>query len=572
MFNEDLLKLSVNPPEERFMENSLRPGDRLKHFVIKKLIGSGGMGDVYLAHDETLSRDVAIKTLKIDPELYMDNIDTVKRFLSEAKVLAQLQDPSITTIYYISKAEEKFPFIVMEYLEGLSLKECYETLPVEFNLALDVLIQVSKGLEIVHKKGIIHRDIKPANLFKTTSGYIKILDFGIAKWLDDPGGAETKTNQFVGSLIYTPPEVFKKSVSNEALDIYSLGITVMTIITGEQPFDGSTTYEVLDQIQNTQARFPLKVKNLLPQDFVDLIYQMVEKDPRDRPKSMQEVYQRASEIKLGRTAASKMSFNIQDDSDVVDINTNDLNERLYQKEKTRSQKRLKPTGTHTRSRAKSSSITKTHSIRPKKATNNNLRNIAAVVVFALLFGIAKKRMNQKEQHPSEKSPVVQTEKIEKIEEVENQENTPEPEEEVVEAVEPKVEEEPVVQSFPSVDNLDDAIVVSQDKRLVKLEVSLRALKNKVETGRSDGKDFYFLEKMHLPYIYDSMSKGSYAEAETRAAKAVGILKMLENKHSAPGNNDSERSPSNFRNMRNMRDRGESGGGQGFGRGRWRGRQ
>lgn len=541
------------------MENSLRPGDRLKHFVIKKLIGSGGMGDVYLAHDESLSRDVAIKTLKIDPELYGENMDTVRRFLSEAKVLAQLQDPSITTIYYISKAEEKFPFIVMEYLQGHSLKEYYETQPVDLELALEVLIQVSKGLQIVHQKGIIHRDIKPANLFKTENGYIKILDFGIAKWLDDPGRAETRTNQFVGSLMYTPPEVFKGSASNERLDIYSLGITLMTMIVGEQPFDGGTSYEVMDQIQNSQARFPNKIKAKLPGEFVDLIYQMVEKDPRDRPQSMQQVYERANQIKLGATNAKGLSFNIQDDSDVVDVETNELNEILYEKQKTQKRQRL--TATH--KTLKASKVRKAKEKKKSKA----LSPAAAALIFFLGIAFAaflNRSKLKKAAQVEPPKPAVEQQKVEEAAQYREEEvvqvGEPEmdsPEKKSNEDFELEVEPSGEEANIPQVSNLAEALKVAQDKRIPKLAISLRSISERVEKRRAEGKPLNMVEERFVPNIVQEMNKGDYAAAEERAIKALGVLKMFENKYGNGNNNGSygnrgrmpSRSRGNFKGRR-----------------------
>lgn len=504
------------------MGNSLKPGDRLKHFVIKKLIGSGGMGDVWLAHDESLSRDVAIKTLQIDPDEYMENFDNVKRFLSEAKVLAQLQDPSITTIFYISKLEEKFPFIVMEYLEGQSLKEYYLTNPVNLDLILDVLIQVSKGLEIAHRKGIIHRDIKPANLFKTESGYIKILDFGIAKWLDDPGGAKTNTNQFVGSLIYTPPEVFKSSGVSDKIDIYSLGITAMTMITGEQPFNGETTYNVLDQIQNVQARFPEPIKKKLPEKLVDLIYQMVEKDPRDRPESMQEVYQIANQIKSGTNSINVASFNIKDDSNVIDIDTSELNKALYAKEKTKSaNKKDLP-------RKKK---LKTKKVVRKKESGLKVSVVAACfVLIALIGGVAKFLKNQA------------------INEIEVTQKVYMPDEsQVDEAVEEQNKE--IETSSVNIKTIQEAINYANENNKYILKVSLEKIQDRINKGRQDGTSYEFAEKVQIPRILKAINENDFEEAQKLSTNANLVFKRMDKNYDESTNNADRSTSSDDRRNR-----------------------
>lgn len=315
------------------MKYSLKAGDRLKHFVIKKPIGHGGMGEVYLAHDESLSRDVAIKTLSVLPEEYADNFANIKRFLSEAKVLAQLSDPSFTTIYYVSTLDEQLPFIVMEYLEGSSLKDYYQSQRVTFSFALKVLQQVSHALSIAHAKDIIHRDIKPANLFVTDSGQVKILDFGIAKWLNDPNRVETKHNEFMGSLMFTPPEILDGDSSHDKIDIYALGITLMTMLEGDYPFQADSQYELMDQIRNDPALFSKSFSRNLPAQLVDLIYQMVEKDPRDRPRNMQEVYQRSLKLNL----RGSRSFDVTEET--LDLQGDSV---MHMVQKERQLRRSKP--------------------------------------------------------------------------------------------------------------------------------------------------------------------------------------------------------------------------------------
>lgn len=366
------------------MSYTLAIGEKLKHFEIKSPLGSGGMGEVYLAYDESLSRHVAIKILKIPEGEVLEHVDAIKRFLAEAKVLAQLSSESITTIHYISKAEERIPFIVMEYLEGESLKEYSEKNRVNLRFLVNCLIQVANGLQLVHDRGIIHRDIKPANLFYTKSERFKILDFGIAKWTDSSVGVETKTNQFVGSLMYAPPEVFVSNDYDHRVDIYSLGISIISLLTGRPPFEGQTTYQVLNQIQNKDIRLSEMITKLIPEDFMSLLYEMIEKDPADRPKTMREVSERAAKILNTSEEVLDQSISLMLETGEIEINlmdTYDLRDLVNRKQKTATTKI-----------GKKKKINKRPS--PKKKAgdrNSSSRNIMAasiVLLVALASGIS----------------------------------------------------------------------------------------------------------------------------------------------------------------------------------------
>lgn len=319
------------------MKTTLAEGEKLKHFTIKKLLGAGGMGEVYLANDESLSRDVAIKILKVpegDDEI---STDAIRRFLSEAKVLAQLSTETITTIHYISKAEERFPFIVMEFLEGDNLKDYSKKNNLTIGFLLKALMQLAQGMQLVHDKGIIHRDIKPANLFITNQNKFKILDFGIAKWKDDTVGIETKTNQFVGSLMYAAPEVFQSKDFDHRVDIYSLGLSIVSLIVGRPPFEGATTYQVLNQIQYEDIRLGDELAALVPEDLLIFLYKMIEKDPDDRPANMLEVYNRASEIFQSNQSSLDISISRMIETGEIEIhlqNTYDLKKTVRSNEKT----------------------------------------------------------------------------------------------------------------------------------------------------------------------------------------------------------------------------------------------
>ena len=278
------------------MAKQFTPGTRLNNYTIERKLGAGGMGEVYLAKDERLNRKVAIKTLNLDPEEYIDNVDLLRRFLSEAQTIAQLNSPSISTIYYISDHSEEIPYMVMEYLDGHDLKEYSISNSISVDFIIELITQVARALALVHDKDIIHRDIKPANIFYTNKRQFKIIDFGIAKWFNEQNNFQTQTGQFVGSLAFSAPENFKSQGIDHRIDIYSLGLSIFTLIIGHVPFEAKTTFEMLDQIQNDEPKIPKELREKFPEDLISLLNEMVEKDPNDRPNSMHEVLERVQTI------------------------------------------------------------------------------------------------------------------------------------------------------------------------------------------------------------------------------------------------------------------------------------
>lgn len=196
----------------------------IKHFVIEKLIGSGGMADIYKAFDKKLNRYVAIKVIKSEQA----GDESIRRFVSEARILAQLNHPNITQIYEIFKKDRHY-YIVMEYLDGQDLKTYIKTNEVLLKDLVTMFQSLAEAFIEVHEKGILHRDIKPSNLFITNRGMLKIIDFGISKWDADPNNVKTQKNFFIGSLQYTAPEVFADGKQSIASDIYALGLSLLFV-------------------------------------------------------------------------------------------------------------------------------------------------------------------------------------------------------------------------------------------------------------------------------------------------------------------------------------------------------
>lgn len=266
------------------MSDLIEIGTSLLHYVVTEKIGSGGMGEVYKGRDKLLKRDVAIKVIKPVED---QNLEFTKRFLSEARVLAQINHSSVTTIFEIQDAEDK-SFIVMEYLKGMSLKDYIRKKNPSYKEILRLFKSAAEGFSHIHKKGILHRDIKPANLFVTEDGELKIIDFGIAKWADDKDGVETSMHHFIGSLLYSAPEVFLLTRPNEASEVYSLGISLINSMLGHPLYDGDSSDEIVGKIKYEDPIFPETFQKNIPEPFLEFIMLTIEKDARDRIPSMEE--------------------------------------------------------------------------------------------------------------------------------------------------------------------------------------------------------------------------------------------------------------------------------------------
>ena len=243
----------------------------LKGYVLKSKIGSGGMAEVWLAQN-TIGKQVAIKIMH---QKFIDEAQVVQRFKNEAKATAKLDHPNIRQVIDFGVHENR-PYIIQEYLEGKVLSECKGALD-ELTLQL-IWTKSLEGLEYAHSKGIIHRDIKPSNLFLTIHNQLKIVDFGIAKVKDEI--SITGTGQALGSVLYMSPEQIKdpKRVTTST-DIYSLGITMLHLINGKQPFDASTSAFALQQ-NIVSGNYST---DDIPAKWVSVVIPCLNKEPENRP-------------------------------------------------------------------------------------------------------------------------------------------------------------------------------------------------------------------------------------------------------------------------------------------------
>src|SRR6202140_2054097 len=260
---------------------TLAAGAKLGPYEILAPIGAGGMGEVYRARDTKLKRDVAIKVL---PEAFAREAERMARFQREAEVLASLNHPNIAAIYGVEDRA-----LVMELVEGESPKG-----PLPFDEAWKIASQIVAALEYAHDKGIVHRDLKPANIKITPEGVVKLLDFGLAKAFTNPGEARTAAGDgpensptltigatevgvILGTAAYMPPEQAKGKTVDKRADIWSFGVVLYELLTGERLFKGEDAAETLAAVIHKQpdfARAPEKARRLLEE--------CLQKDPRQR--------------------------------------------------------------------------------------------------------------------------------------------------------------------------------------------------------------------------------------------------------------------------------------------------
>ncbi|RPI71309.1 MAG: hypothetical protein EHM47_10510 [Ignavibacteriales bacterium] len=240
------------------------------HYRIIEKLGEGGMGVVYKAEDTKLKREVAIKFL---PHHISANKEERKRFEIEAQAAASLNHPNITTIHSIEEANEKV-FIVMEYIDGVELRDKIKTGPVPIDEAISIAVQIAEGLEAAHKKGIVHRDIKSQNIMITGDEKIKIMDFGLAKI---KGGSQvTKIGTTLGTIAYMSPEQARGEEVDHRTDIWSFGVVLYEMVTGKLPFKGDYDQAVIYSILNEEPEF----KNY--SELNSLILKALAKNPEER--------------------------------------------------------------------------------------------------------------------------------------------------------------------------------------------------------------------------------------------------------------------------------------------------
>jgi serine/threonine protein kinase len=265
----------------------------ISHYKIIEKIGAGGMGEVWLVHDEKLNRKVALKFPST--EIY-EGIESQKMLLSEAQAAAALHHPNVVTIFEVGMFEER-PFLAMAYIEGPTLKESTGRRKVPIETTVRFGIQISNGLADAHEHGITHRDLKPSNIIVDKSSNLHILDFGLAVKLKVPGDNDvdktiTKHGSMgiaAGTLNYMAPEQLTGSKIGPLVDIFALGIILYELIYGDHPFKGNSSTELLRNILgDTPPQFSDK-RDDVPYDLIRILRRCLQKDPEYRFQTAKDV-------------------------------------------------------------------------------------------------------------------------------------------------------------------------------------------------------------------------------------------------------------------------------------------
>jgi len=287
---------------KKYAAATMREGEKpltntiVSHYRVLDKVGDGGMGVVYRGEDTRLGRTVALKFLT---QPYLRNPSALERFEREARTASALNHPNICTLYDVGESPSG-PFLAMEYLEGMSLRELIEGKPIPVPELLNIAIQIAQGLEAAHAAGIVHRDIKPANVFLTGRGQVKVLDFGLAKLEgrakpESPGDRTAATVEItssgttLGTVAYMSPEQAKGEEIDARTDLFSFGVVLYEMATGEKPFDGATSALVFDAILHKDPVPPARVCKTVPAELGRIIEHALEKDREQRYGSATEM-------------------------------------------------------------------------------------------------------------------------------------------------------------------------------------------------------------------------------------------------------------------------------------------
>jgi eukaryotic-like serine/threonine-protein kinase len=284
-------------------------GQQVSHYRILGKLGGGGMGVVYEAEDLKLGRHVALKFI---PENLAGDAKSLERFTREARAASQLNHPNICTIHGIED-NNGHPFIVMEKLEGESLKQHIGGQPMQVEEILDVGVQVADALAASHNKGIVHRDIKPANIFLTPGGPVKVLDFGLAKLVHNPGTEEDQSLTAVGIIpgtaVYMSPEQARSETVDARSDLFSFGVVLYEMATGKKPFLGNNSLLTLDAVLHQKPTPPHDLNPKIPIELQGIIGKAMEKDRTHRYQSAAEMRSDLGQLKRESESGTIKSSN-----------------------------------------------------------------------------------------------------------------------------------------------------------------------------------------------------------------------------------------------------------------------
>ena len=273
-----------------------KPGEHISHYKIISAIGAGGMGEVYLAQDTKLDRKIALKVL---PEDVVKDGDRLRRFEQEARAASALNHPNILTIYEIGEDAGR-NYISTEYVDGKTLRDVMRTDGFTLHQAIEIAAQTTSALSAAHEAGIIHRDIKPENIMVRADGFVKVLDFGLAKLMEsrtrnidseDETRAQVKTEPGVimGTVQYMSPEQTRGKATDARSDIWSLGCVMYEMFGGRAPFSGETTADLIAEIVKGYPAPLVSVSADVPERLDEIVAKTIEKDPDERYQSAKDL-------------------------------------------------------------------------------------------------------------------------------------------------------------------------------------------------------------------------------------------------------------------------------------------
>ena len=342
--DEVLSLLASADRQDSFMEESAVPlalevlrsertglvGDTIARYRIVDVLGHGGMGEVYLAHDPSLNRKVALKLL---PATITDNRLRVLRFQQEARAASAIAHPNVAHIYEIGEANG-LHYISMEYVKGATLRELLKTKALDESKALEISKQVCNALAAAHKAGVIHRDIKPENIVVTGDGHVKVLDFGLAKLIEgvtdetefhSTSTLHTQPELLMGTSQYMSPEQIRRQPVDRRTDLWSLGVVLFELVLHRRPFAGETTSEVIVAILEHEPDSSV-TSELLSPEMASILLKSLRKDPNDRYQSAEELLHDLRQIDSIGSAKTRTSAaaGINDNSRARNAVTTDM--------------------------------------------------------------------------------------------------------------------------------------------------------------------------------------------------------------------------------------------------------
>jgi predicted Ser/Thr protein kinase len=292
-------------------------GKTVGHYRITAKLGAGGMGEVFLAEDTRLERKAAIKTL---PAEMAADPSGRQRFVQEARAASALNHPHVCVVYDVGETADGLPFIAMEFVEGSTLDHVVTQGPLEISRVVELALQVADALDAAHSRGIVHRDIKPANISLNERGQVKVLDFGLAKRMPTDSGGQDVTQDFrqtregyvVGTPCYMSPEQALGRDLDHRTDLFSVGIVLYELVTGQRPFTGSTFTEIVNKIVNAQPPAIARLNYDVPPELERITLKCLQKQPDRRYQSalelMVDLRNLARELEHGAVAAESALY------------------------------------------------------------------------------------------------------------------------------------------------------------------------------------------------------------------------------------------------------------------------